>query len=345
MINYSQIVGKQEDWANIVTNVQMINTPFLDWLPVGEQIENVEKLYQAEQYRQPRQNSHVDGKPVTGYDSAGDGRAMIRALCQYFVATSSVTRLHQDVSNIAGIADELANDMVKRTKELSTDMEAVFLGAEDCREDNGVQGYKTRGVGSWVQTGAQSLHPVHETFRPPTASVSTTATGSLTENTVLDILGSMGSVTKNKEVITAFMGPLAKRAFNNMPLFTPASTLVGGSPTGSTGVVYTKPLKDRAIDRTIERYNSDFGPVDLVLSWYQRNLDGSDLQKNYESFFLHQSMWGMSWGPGSGKGAASGKPTWFKKEYVGGAYEAFCESIAMLMCKNPKGEGKWAPTA
>jgi hypothetical protein len=344
MISYKQIVGNQEDWANIVTNVEMIATPFLDWLPVSDKIENVEKSYQAEVYRRPRENSHTDGTPVTGFDSAGDSRARLRALCQYFVATSSVTRLHQDVSDIDAITDELSNDILKRTKELSTDMEAAFLEDDDCREDNGVQGYKTRGVGSWIQTGAQSLYPVPAAFRPPTASVSATATGSLTENTVLDILASMGEVTKSKEPITAFVGHKSKRAFNNMPLFTPSSTLVGGSPTGATGVVHTKPLKDRAIDRTIERYNSDFGPVDLVMSWYQLALGGNDIEKAFACYFLHQSRWSMAWGPGASKGAASGKPTWFRKEYEGGSYEAFCESIAMLICLNPKGEAKYQPT-
>jgi hypothetical protein len=144
--------------------------------------------------------------------------------------------------------------------------------------------------------------------------------------------------------VTGFVGVKAKRAFNNMPLFTPASTLIGGSPTGSTGVVYNKPLKDRAIDRVMERYNSDFGPVDLVLSWYNASLTGNAIQQAYTSYFMHQSRWAMAWGPGPKGTGGSGKPTWFRKEYEGGAYEAFCEAIAMLICWNPKGEGIYNPT-
>lgn len=345
MIRYQQIVGNQEDWANVVTNVEMMETPFLDWLPTTEKPENVEKSYQAEKYADPVENSHIDGRAITGFASAGDNRARLRSLIHYFTKTTSVSRLHQDASNIAGLNDELAADIAKRTKELSRDMEAAFLEDDDHREDNGAVGYKTRGVGSWVSSSAQALYPVHADFRPPSASISTTASSSLTENLVLDILASMGGVTKSKEVITAFVGHSAKRAFNNMPLFTPASTLVGGSPTGSTGVVYTKALKDRAIDRTIERYNSDFGPVDLVLSWYNVAFSSSAIEKAYCSYFLHQSKWAMAWGPGNSSGAKSGKPTWFRKDYEGGAYEAFCEALAMLVCWNPKGEGRYQPTS
>lgn len=345
MLGYTSIVGNQEDWANMITNVEMAETPFLDWLPVGDQPVNVLYNYQAEKYDDPVDNAHIDGKPVVGFQSAGDGRAGLKALIQYFIKTTSVTRLHQDVSNIAGVEDELARDMVKRTKELARDIEVAFLEDNDHQEDTGSQGYKTRGVGSWVSSSAQTLYPVNSNFRPPSASISTTASSSLTETVILDILESMGGVTKSKTPITAFIGQKAKRAFNNIPLFTPGSVLVGGSPTGASGVVYNK--NGKTIDRVFERYMTDFGPVDVPgISWYNVFLTGSATARAYRTYFLHQNMWELRWGPGAnGSGAKSGKPTWFRKEYQGGAYEAFCETLAMLVCKNPKGEGKYAPTA
>lgn len=335
MLTYSQIVGNQEDWANVITNVEMADTPFLDWLPTGDKPVNVLFNYQAEAYADPVENSHVNGQPVTGYLSAGDGRAQLKALIQYFTKAASATTLHQDVSDIAGVIDELARDINKRTKELSRDFEAAFLEDDDHREDNAVKGYKTRGVGSWVSASAQALYPVDAAFLTPSASVSTTATASLTENTILDILESMGGVTKANGVMTGFVGQKLKRAFNNMPLFTPTSTLVGGSPTGATGIVYSKPLNDRAVGRTMERYNSDFGPIDLNISWFNVNLGGNAIEKAYTGYFLHQAMWELRWNK---------KPTWKTLEYKGGSYNAFTEAIAMLVCKNPKGEGKYQPT-
>lgn len=345
MIAYPNIVGKQEDWANVITNVEMVDTPFLDWLRQDEKLASVEENYQAEQFDAPEENAHVDGKPVTKFKSAGDGRGRLKSYIQYYTKGASVTRLHQDLGNIAGVEDELARDILKRTKEMSRDMEASFLDDGESAEDNGATGYKTRGVGKWIQATAQSHAPVPADFLTPSASIDTTASASLTETIVLDILASMGGVTKSREPITCFTGHKTKRAFNNMPLFTPGSTLLAGTPTGATGVVYTKDLKGRAIDRLMERYNSDYGPVDLVLSWYNAALTGSATVQSLRAYFLHQSRWAMAWGAQGNGGAANGKPTWFRKEYQGGSYEAFCEAIAMLKCLNPKGEGKYAPAS
>lgn len=344
MLPYSNIIGNQEDWADVVTNVEMMDTPFLDFLPVGSTPVNALYNYSAEQYEAPKENAHIDGRPITGFAAAGDSRGQLKALIQYYTATSSVTRLQQDVTNIAGIDDELANDIVKRTKEIARDMEVSFLEDDDCQEGSSVQPYKTRGVGSWISSSAQTTYPVPSDFRPPAASIDVTASASLTENVILNILESMGSVTKSRQPVTAFPGQKAKRAFNNIPLFTPASVLVGGSPTGATGVTYQK--NGKTIDRVFERYNSDYGPVDIPgISWLNVNLGGGTVEKAYCTYFLHQPMWQLRWGPGNPKlRAKSGKPQWYHKQYEGGSEEAFCEAIAMLVCLNPKAEGKYQPT-
>jgi len=335
MINYADIIGNQEDWASFVTNVEMEDAPFMDWLPTGPKPVNVMKNYQAELYRDPVENSHVDGTPVTGLLSAGDSRGNLKALVGYFTKGAAVKTLHQEVSNIAGIRDELAHEIEKCTFELSLDMEAQFLEDDDHREDNGVQGYKTRGVGSWVSSSAQALYPVPASFRPPAASCITTATGSITENALIDVFQSIGTTVKGKRGLTAFCAPTAKRVFNNMPLFTPGSTLVGGSPTGASGVVYNKGDVN-TVGRVAERYVTDFGVVELRISWRNVAFSASAIERNYTTYFLHRDMWEFCWNK---------KPQWMRKAYQGGSHEAFTEAVAMLLCKNPKGEGKWQPTS
>lgn len=334
MIQYGDIIGKQEDWANFITNVEAESAPFMDWLPLGDKPVNVLHDYQAEAYRDPVDNSHVDGKPVTGFLSAGDSRAQLKALVQYFTKAAAASTLHQDVTNIAGVSDELAREINKSTYELTTDMEAAFLEDNDHREDDTTQGYKTRGVFSWVSSAAQSLYPVNAAFRPPSASCITTATGSITEDAILSVLESMGTTAKAAKPMTAFCGYKAKRVFNNMPLFTPASVLVGGSPTGSTGVVYNKG-DGKEVGRVAERYLTDYGVLDLKISWRNVFFSATAIEKQYTTAFLHRDMWELRWNK---------KPQWMRKAYEGGAHEAFCEAITMLVCKNPKAEGKWQPT-
>jgi hypothetical protein len=119
-----------------------------------------------------------------------------------------------------------------------------------------------------------------------------------------------------------------------MPLFTPGSVLVGGTPTGATGVVYNK-NDVNTVGRVAERYVTDYGVVELRISWRNVFFSTTAIEKSYTTYFLHRDMWLLAWNQ---------KPQWMKKTYEGGAYEAFTEAIAMLMCKNPKGEGKWQPT-
>jgi hypothetical protein len=330
MLTYENLVGNQEDWAQFITNVEMRETPFLDWLPVGDKPVNVLYQYQAEQYDSPVKNAHVDGKPWTGFKSVGEGRGVLKGLVQWFDKTGSISKLSQDVSDIAGLADQLAKDIPKRLKEMSTDMEANFLDAWDCREGNEVQGYLTRAVGSWLSTSAQALYPVPADFLLPSASVSTTASGSLTEDTIRDILQSIGTTTKSKAPITAFVGPSLKRKFSDFPLFIPSST-----STGATGIVQYK-ADAKEWERCVERYSSDFGAVDLMLDYWINAVDGTAITQKWTGYFLHRDRWEVRWNQ---------KPKVYRPEFKGGSYEYAMDAICMLVCKNPKGEGKYAPTS
>src|SRR5688572_14206692 len=121
-LQYSAIVGKMEDWANVVTNVSMVNTPCLAWLPMGKKPVQAERLYQAEAYKDAAVNSHADGVTVQGATSAGDQRVSLRSVIQYSTKAASVTKLTQDYGNNAAVADELGKEITKQTKELSNDI-------------------------------------------------------------------------------------------------------------------------------------------------------------------------------------------------------------------------------
>ncbi len=330
MLTYDQLVGNQENWANFITNVEMRPYPFLDWLPVGDKPVNVLYQYQAEKYRDPVDNSAVDGKPWQSFQTVGEGRGVLKSLIQFSQKQWAISKISEDVSNIAGIDDQFAYEIPKQLKELSGDIEASSLDGHDCREDNGAVGYRSRAVASWVSSSAQSLYPVPSDFLTPAASISTTATGSLTENTIRDVLQSIGSTTKTNEAITAFVGPSLKRQFADFPLFVPST-----ASTGATGIVAQKQgIKEW--ERVCERYTTDFGPVDLNLSWYNHYLTGNTTTKNYSGFFLHRSRWEMRWNQ---------KPKVYKLPFRGGSYEGAADCIWMLVCKNPKGEGRYTPTA
>jgi hypothetical protein len=332
MIEYANIIGNQETWENFITNVQMQDVPFLDWLPTGGKLVNAIHNYQTEKYRDPALNVHKNGVPVTGFQAAGDSRAELVARAHYSTKAASVTTLHQDVSDNEAVEDELAHELDKQNYELKTDIEGYLLDdSEAVAGVDGVTGTQTRSVGSWLSTSAHSVDDFNSNFRPASASVSTTATGSITEDSILDVLASIRSVTRSREPITAFMGPSLKRWLNNRVFFLPSS-----ASTQASGVNYTKPLGDRSIGRVMQRYEHDGGPVDFVIADFMHAIDGSAIQKNWSAYFLHQSKWELRWNK---------KPTWMRKAYQGGSYEAFCEAIWMLLCKSPRGEGAYLPAS
>lgn len=334
MLPVQEVPGSQEIWADYITNREMESTPFLDWIRQGKAVAVKDIPYQADRYRAPRENSHVDGTPVTGFEPAGEGRETLRSTIMYSTAAAVVSMLHEDATSIAGVASEMGRETVKQTKEMARDMEAWLLDVGDCREDNQVKGYATRSVGSWLSQTAQTTFPVPANFRPPAASVPTVVGNSLTETDVLNMLESIGTITKSREEIMGFVGTRLKRAFNNMTFLNPSQALLAGGTPAPGAINYTGPLSDRAINRVVNRYESDFGPLGLVVSYFNMALTGSAFQQSHTGFFLHRSMWELRWYK---------KPTWKPKAYEGGQYQQFCESVFMVLCLNPVSEGGYLP--
>ena len=340
-LKYSDQIGQQPDWANVVTNVAMVDTPKLAWLPIGKSLVSTERHYQAETYRSPGRNSHPDGVPVSGEQSAGETRKELRSVIQYSTKRAGVTILSQNLGNVAGVEDELGREIRKQSKELSKDIEAAISSAQEARIGvSGTTGYLSRGIPNWIQRSAQAVYPVDSTLYPAAAQVDTTATASLTEDVVLNILQGIGNTTRGKAAITAFISPNLQRAFNNFPMFVPStgSTVNGGN--------YTSEVRGGAFDRGIVRYVSPYGTVDLVLDYNNYALDSNGVLQSgttyntYSGFFLHQDKWEFSWGTMNG---GSGQPKWMESAYEGGKRSAFCESVWMLTCLNPAGEAKYAP--
>jgi len=332
METIDQFVGLEQDWANYITNIETREQVFLDWLPVGAKPVNPRFNYQAEKFRNPRRNAHVDGKPFSEPFSAGDSRAQLDALIQWFDHGVSVSKLSQDVTSNAAIPDELAHEIPKAMKEIAQDMEVNFLEDNDHRVDNRVDGYLTRGVGSWVSNSAQSLYPVDSNFRPPSASIITTAWSALAEDEYRALLASIWEQAKSSEMITAFAGSTAMRGINDWQYRTPGST--ASSPTVNAAVKVS--FKDKTVTRTVRRYEGDFMDVEFVPTPWLAYLTGSAAVRKGRVYLLHRSKWEVRWNQ---------KPRVYKPEFKGGSYEAFMDCLAMLVCKNPAAEGKHAPTA
>lgn len=330
MLGYENVIGKQEDWADYITNVENRETPFLDWLPLDKEPQNNIKDYQMDKYRAPRENRHVDGQPWKNFESGAENRGRAKAMIQWLDATVSVSLLAEDNTNDAAIASQIAYEIPKKMVEMKQDWEVAMLEDSDHVEDNKVEGYRTRGVGSWVDSSAQTLFPVPSAFRTPSASIVSTSIATVTESAVRTMLQNSWLQTKSSEEMTGFVGIDLKNWYADRQYFIPSS-----AATQSTGVVSQNVFKDKTITRAIDYYKADGVMVSLVLTPWLVGLTGSTTGKAGRGYYLHRSKWKMAW---------KQKPKVYRPEFKGGSYEAAMDMIAMLYCTNPLGECKQNPS-
>ena len=168
--------------------------------------------------------------------------------------------LSEDVSNAAGVADELARDIPKRLKEMGRDMEVAFLGDQDHREGTTTAGI-TPVAGSWTSTSAQTLTRCRKA-RPPSGNVDTTTTSAnMTEDVVRNLIESVATETGNQETLTAWVGPKIKRMFTNFTFCSP-SAAAASHATQASGSTFNQDGTSGKIVRNVTSYEGDFGMLD-----------------------------------------------------------------------------------
>ena len=336
MLLEQNVVGKKTDWANYITLADEHETPLLRILPKGPKPVNVIKHYQADTYNAPAPNAWPDGKDWDSFQTAGQNRVELTARCQWFVRTAAVSKLAEDVADTAGISDELAHEIPKKMTEMAREIECSAASDQPEYADDGETGNMFRGIGGWISSTAQTDAgtPVGATVLTPAASISTTATGSMTEAAVKTILQSMWNQTGSKGRKLAVMGSSAKQMFGMFQFYIPTS-----ASTQSTARLTTRPETSSTLGNTVDRYNSDWGDVELhQTKWNQNSAfsGGSATYANWRTYFLNSERWGWLWNQ---------KPTVYKPEFKGGSYKAAIDAILMFLCWNPVGEGKWAPAS
>lgn len=342
MLIEPSVVGKKTDWANYITLADEHETPLLQRLPKGEKPVNVVKNYQADTYETPTPVAWPEGKPWDNFTGAGAQRVPLAARCQYFVEKAAVGKLAQDVTDTAGVADELAREIKKKMTVMARRMECAAasdqVSAADAGPTSETSGNAFRSVGAWIQTGAVSDADVAPAaaIRPASGQVSTAAIAAFVENDLKTIMQNMWTSAggQNRNLL-GVVGPSAMTIIaENFQFYLPSS-----ASTQSTARVSTRSVTDGKLGSNIRTYQSTWGEVELrATKWNQFAgfTGGSATYNPYRSYFLHPEMWSWNWNQ---------KPTVYKPEYKGGSYTSAIEAIIMLLCKNPIAEGAWKPAS
>jgi hypothetical protein len=272
--------GKREDLANLIAMVDAKDTPFTSMAKKGSQPGNTIFRWQAD--RLPSTSAPtpvVDGTDVDPNSGTtnfvNDGTTQFRVelsnRIQIFRKAVRVSKLTQDVANIAGVKDELANNVSKAITLIKRDMEVAMCANQGAQVDNGTVGYRTRGLDKWIVAAASidtvDLPAAASAFCPAAAQISSVGTASLTETVVQDILTGIYSQTGQFKDYDALVGPTLKRAFTNL-VFTTTASGTNQYPSIRT---FNREADASAYVSSVDVFEGDFGRIRLHPSLFLKN--------------------------------------------------------------------------
>jgi hypothetical protein len=272
--------GKREDLANLIAMVDAKDTPFTSMAKKGAQPGNTIFRWQAD--RLPATTAPtpvVDGTdvdPNTGTTNfVNDGTTQFRVelsnRIQIFRKAVRVSKLTQDVANIAGVRDELANNVSKAITLIKRDMEVAMCANQGAQVDNGTVGYRTRGLDKWIVAAANidtvDLPAAASAFCPSASQISSVGTAALTETVVQDILTGIYSQTGQFKDYDALVGPTLKRAFTNLVFTTTAS----GTNQYQSIRTFNRDADASSYVSSVDVFEGDFGRIRLHPSLFLKN--------------------------------------------------------------------------
>lgn len=326
------VQGNREDLTNFLTILEPEDCPKTSTFAKTTKATNTYQTWQADSLAPVDFSGVLEGQDVSAFNNEAANRARFGNYIQSFRRPWMVSRL-QEASDPAGVSSEVANSKVKAMREIKRSIEAAIGSDNDMQADNGVVPWKTRGLGSWIRATAQSVNPVPTAFLTPTASIDATATGSLTENLFNDVFQSIFQVNGGRRNYTLFAGPNLKRAISKFQR-------QEGTTTAKSYMV-TQDANENKVTLNVTVYDGDFHTVTVIPDMFNGLADGADPstttnQQKARGYVIDPALVGISTMLGMQAE---------ELEDQGGGRRGFVSTTLLLVCKNPKGLGKFAGTS
>jgi hypothetical protein len=329
--------GKREDLANLIALVDAKDTPFTSMAKKGAEPGNTLFRWQADRLPSTAAPTPVvDGSDVSSYDNyVNDGGTQYRVelsnRIQIFRRAIRVSKLtNSSVTNVAGVRDELSNNVSKAITLIKRDMEVAMCANQAAQVDNGTVGYRTRGLDKWLVLAASidtvDLPAAASAFCPSASQISTVGTASLTETVVQDILSGIYSQTGQYRNYDAIVGPTLKRAFTNLVFTTPSS---GNDETRTAVRTLNRDATSPTYISAVDVFQGDFGQIRLHPSLFLKN--------NFAGYIIPFDMVEVRYGGNVAE--VTELPN------AGGGEARLVEAVAGLCVYNPLAFGKFDFTA
>jgi hypothetical protein len=328
------VKGQREDLSDAMVLIEPGDTPLFSLCKKSKEPTNVLFQWPIDKYNSPQTAGVMADADVTSFDDQHANRQLLSGRIQKVRRSFQVDDLVEQVSDLAGVGKKQAFNKAaaKALVELKVDIEAIMGSDHDSQAQTGPSTpYKTRGIGSWISSSAQAdaATAVHADYLTPAASINTTATASLTENNVIDVLESMFKVRRARRNYDLVCGTGLKRAFTNFIRTTAGSTNVMSSVR-----TFNSNVSDKKIVNTIDLYEGDFGVLSLHVSTYLAHGAAAAVSAA-RGYVLDMDLVSIGF---------NRKPRMEELEDRGGGRRGFCDAIFGVAVSNPQVLGKFAAT-
>ena len=324
-------VGAREDLADLIAIADQKATPLVSAARKSTAPTNPLFSWLVDGYAAVDRSGVLSNEDATTFSNPAEQRARLYGRIQKLWRKPKVSDIAESVSDVAGlgIKREMANAVTRSLKEIARDLEATFCSDQDSTEESGATPFRTRGLGSWISSSAQSDSgtAVPAAYRTPSTSISTVSIADTTESVIQGLLQSVYEQTGKSKTFTLLCGPTLKRRFTEM-------TQVQFGTTNTAAVVrtYNADLSDNKISYKVDVFSGDFGEIMLVPSLYIRT-DVSAAASLRSGFLVDMDGVHIRY---------NRRPRYTPLPDLGGGPRGVIDTIAALQVDNPLTHGKIA---
>ena len=180
--------GDREDLTNALTILTPEDCPKTSTFSKSTDAFNMLHEWQMDTLLPVSFSGIIEGADASSLTDQVAQRARVGNRQQIFNRTWSISR-SQLASDPAGVTNEMANSKTKASREIKRDIEAAIGSDNDLQVGTGLVPSKMRALGKWISTTPGSDVPA--AYTTPSASISTTTSGALTESIFNDVYQSI----------------------------------------------------------------------------------------------------------------------------------------------------------
>lgn len=244
-------VSNREDLSNELAILAPEETPILSLCSKGKASATYSE-WTVDSLAAPATTGISEGSDVTSFSDKFANRARLGNYIQLMRRDYIVSNLQQAVTSVgpANVAQAEAKSM----REIKRDIEATIASDNEMTVENGAgTPYGMRGLGKWLQSGAQATNPVPADYRTPSGSI---INSTISESSFNSLIGSIFARNGEMNSLTLVANVALRQLISNFTRATPASA----------GVTYhvNQDATSKAITLSVNLYDSDFGLVKIV---------------------------------------------------------------------------------